>query len=287
VAVARLCRLILFGVLATAGSVAGAVAQDRPSTSTSCRGEPAATGMVRAVIDGRSFVLHDGRDVRLAGVEVPLPGAPGETGARAAAGRAAKAALEAIVAGRAVALHQSGVDRYGRLLAQVFVTSDTGAGGNVIEHNVPQSVAHELLERGFARVAADAGDRACAAELLARERRARDAKLGLWSEPYYAIVGGEDGAELNAERGHFTVVEGKVLSVRESGGTIYMNFGRRWSQGLTVTILKRNERTFTAAGLDPRKLENRRVRVRGWIEERSGPRIEATHPEQIEIADRN
>jgi len=30
-----------------------------------------------------------------------------------------------------------------------------------------------------------------------------------------------------------------VLSVRESGGTIYMNFGRRWSQALTVTILKR------------------------------------------------
>jgi hypothetical protein len=78
-----------------------------------------------------------------------------------------------------------------------------------------------------------------------------------------------------------------VLSVRESGGTIYVNFGRRWSQALTVTILKRNERTFAAAGLDLRKLENRRVRVRGWVEQRSGLRIEATRPEQIEIAERN
>jgi len=93
-------------------------------------------------------------------------------------------------------------------------------------------------------------------------------------------------SELVAERGHFTVVEGKVLSVRESGGTIYMNFGRRGSQALTVTILKRNERNFTVAGLEPKKLENRRVRVRGWVEERSGPRIEATRPEQIEIAER-
>jgi len=243
--------------------------------------------MVRAVIDGRSFVLQDGREVRLAGIEVPPPAAAGETGARAGAGRAAKAALEAMIVGRTVALRQSGVDRYGRLLAQIFVTSDNGIAGDVIGHNARQSVAHELLEQGFARVAADVGDRACAAELLGRERRARDAKLGLWSEPYYAIAGAEDGAELNAERGHFTVVEGKVLSVRESGGTIYMNFARRWSEGLTVTILKRNERTFTAAGLEPRKLENRRVRVRGWIEERSGPRIEATHPEQIEIAERN
>jgi hypothetical protein len=66
-----------------------------------------------------------------------------------------------------------------------------------------------------------------------------------------------------------------------------MNFGRRWSQALTVTISKRNERTFAAAGLDLRRLENRRVRVRGWVEERSGPRIEATRPEQIEIAERN
>jgi hypothetical protein len=32
-----------------------------------------------------------------------------------------------------------------------------------------------------------------------------------------------------------------VLSVRESGATIYVNFGRRWTEDFTVTILKRNE----------------------------------------------
>jgi predicted Zn-dependent protease len=32
--------------------------------------------------------------------------------------------------------------------------------------------------------------------------------------------------------------------IRESGGMIDMNFGRRWSQALTVTILKRLERSF-------------------------------------------
>jgi hypothetical protein len=66
-----------------------------------------------------------------------------------------------------------------------------------------------------------------------------------------------------------------------------MNFGRRWSEALTVTMSKRNERTFVAAGIEPRRLENRVVRVRGFIEERNGPRIEATRPEQIEIAERN
>ena len=78
-----------------------------------------------------------------------------------------------------------------------------------------------------------------------------------------------------------------MLSVRESGGTIYVNFGRRWSEDFTVTIAKRNERAFTAAGLEPKSLAGRRIRVRGWIEERGGPWIEATRPEQIEVAERD
>ena len=35
----------------------------------------------------------------------------------------------------------------------------------------------------------------------------------------------------------------------------------------------------------PKRLEGRRVRVRGFVEERGGPWIEATAPEQFEIAD--
>jgi hypothetical protein len=96
----------------------------------------------------------------------------------------------------------------------------------------------------------------------------------------------EDPAGVLAVRGRFAVVEGKVLSVRESGGTIYVNFGRRWSDDFTVTVLKRNERSFTAAGMPLKKLTGQHVRVRGWIEERGGPWIEATRPEQIEIAER-
>ena len=78
-----------------------------------------------------------------------------------------------------------------------------------------------------------------------------------------------------------------MLSVRESGGTIYVNFGRRWSEDFTVTVPKRSEKTFIDAGLELKKLSGRRVRVRGTIEERGGPWIEAIRPEQIEIADRN
>jgi endonuclease YncB( thermonuclease family) len=255
---------------------ASARAESGPSTA--CRFEAAGTGTVRAVIDGRSFTLDDGREIRLAGIEVPPPRA-GESGTQVEAGASARAALQSILADQDVELRQiaAAADRYGRTLAFAYVRRD----------GAQRSVVHEMLGRGFARVSARVGDRACADELLAQERAARQAKLGLWSEPYYVIVGAESAAELAAGRGRFTVVEGKVLSVRESGGIIYVNFGRRWSQSLTVTILKRHERTFAAAGMAPKRLENRRVRVRGWIEERNGPRIEAAHPEQIEIAEGN
>jgi Staphylococcal nuclease homologue len=213
-----------------------------------------------------------------AGLEVPSEPTSAETG-ETAAPRAAQAALAALLTGQSVELRQPvpAKDRYGRSLAHVYFTRE----------RVERSAGHEMLDQGYARVSAHVGNSACAAELLSRERAARAAGLGLWASPYYGIVGAESGAALLAGRGRFTVAEGKVLSVRESGGTIYVNFGRRWSEALTVTILKRHERMFAQAGVPPKTLHNRRIRVRGWIDERNGPRIEASYPEQIEIAELN
>jgi hypothetical protein len=56
-----------------------------------------------------------------------------------------------------------------------------------------------------------------------------------------------------------------AASVRESGGMISMIFGRRRWQPLTVTILKRHERSLAAAGPQPDRT--------------------ATRPEQIEMAE--
>lgn len=248
-----------------------------------CGAHTLAHGVAGSVIDGRSFALADERHIRLAAIEVPPLTDAGESGA-AAAGLAAKAALAALVAGQNIALKRSGPntdppdkDRYGRLVAHVVVARD----------GVERSVAGELLAQGHARVAAQVGNRECTADLLARERAARAAKLGLWADPYYVMRQAEKPAEILAERGRFTLVEGKVLSVRESGGTIYVNFGRRWSEDFTVTIPRRSERAFVAAGMAPKQLAGRSIRVRGWIEERGGPWIEALRPEQIEIAERN
>jgi endonuclease YncB( thermonuclease family) len=273
--------LAIVGLLA--GSAIDAAAQDSSLSSaplpiSACRFAIVGAGKVANVLDGRSFILDDGREIRLAGVEAPSLPAPAETGANAASA-AAKAALAALLAGQSVQLRQPApaTDRYGRTLAYVYFIPD----------GIERSAGHEMLAQGYAHVSTHIGNPTCAAELLSHERTARTAKLGLWAGSYYGIVDAGSGAALLAGWGRFTVVEGKVLSVRESGGTIYMNFGRRWSEALTVTILKRHERIFAQAGLPLKTLQNRRIRVRGWIDERNGPRIEASYPEQIEIAELN
>lgn len=264
-------------VLIATGAKIGA-AENPPQPSALCGGEIFARGSAGRVIDGRTFMLGDGREVRLAAIEVP-PLVAADDAKAAHAGTAARDALAGLLAGNDVMLKQAEpqkTDRYGRLVAYAF----TAPGG--VEHLVQA----DLIAAGFARVAAGPGGHACLMELLNREKAARAAKLGLWGNLYYHPLDADNPANVLAERGHFALVEGKVVSVRESGATIYVNFGRRWSTDFTVTIPKRNGRNFAAAGLDPKTLAGRRIRVRGWIEERGGPWIEATRPEQIEFTDR-
>ncbi|MGH6683894.1 MAG: thermonuclease family protein [Pseudolabrys sp.] len=205
-------------------------------------------------------MLDDGRELRLAGIEITDD---------------SRAALQALTAGQVLRLERLGADhdRYGRVVAFVF------AG------DAARSVQQTLLEQGRARVSARVGDKACADGLLNAERAARAAGRGLWADPNFAPLSAENLTRLRAMQGHFTLVEGKVLSVRESGATIYVNFGRRWTRDFTVIILKRASRAFAAAGVEPKKLEGRRIRIRGWIEQRGGPIIMTESPEQIEVLD--
>jgi endonuclease YncB( thermonuclease family) len=254
----RHCQPRFWALLIAALGAAPAIAAEKPAEKAVCHPEVVGTATIRAVRDGSTLVLADGREARLAGVEIP-------TGDRA---------LEAAVAGREVSLAQLGpvTDRYGRLPVLVRLSGE------------PEPLQNTLLARGHARVAARVGDRGCALAFLAAERAARIAGLGLWAEPSYLVRQAEKPGDVLAERGRFTLVEGTVLSVREAGSIIYVNFGRRWSEDFTVTVPKRQERGFAAAGLEVKKLAGRRVRVRGTIEERGGPWIEVTAPEQIEFA---
>ena len=87
--------------------------------------------------------------------------------------------------------------------------------------------------------------------------------------------------------GRFMVVEGKVLSVRQAGAMTYLNFGRNWTRGFAVTISKRTLPAFESAGMTLKSLENRRIRVRGWVEGTTGPRIDVRLLGQVELLGAN
>jgi endonuclease YncB( thermonuclease family) len=220
------------------------------------------TATVRAVADG-DIMTEDGRTIRLAAIH----------DASATEIRALLAPGRTIVLKRIPGAPET--DRYGRVVAHV-VLDEAGTW-----------LQADLVRRGLARTSSRVGDPGCAKQLQEQENSARSAKLGLWGEAYYVNTEAAKPADILKQRGRFALVEGRVISVRESGGTIYVNFGRRWSEDFTVTIAKRNERTFVAAGLAPKTLGGRQVRIRGWIEERGGPWVEASRPEQIEVLTRN
>jgi hypothetical protein len=218
-------------------------------------------GRVAAVIDARSFRLADGREIRLAGIEPVSLEAAKRT-----------AVLSALITGRDVTLRgdDDAPDRYGRQAAFVFVAGEES------------SVQAALLSQGEAFAAADIADKECANALLAAESAGRAAKKGIWAGPS-ATKNAESTGDILAGNGRFMLVEGKVLSVRQAGATTYLNFGRNWTRDFAVTISRRMLASLEAAGMAPKSLENRRIRVRGFIETRTGPRIELLRPGQLEL----
>ena len=115
------------------------------------------------VLDGDSLVIKSGRhetEVRLYGIDAPEHLQPWSAEAREA--------LKKLVAGRALRIETVEHDRYERIVARVYRDSD-GLYVNA-----------EMVGGGHAWVYRQyAGDR----DLLARERRARAQRAGLWKLP--------------------------------------------------------------------------------------------------------
>jgi endonuclease YncB( thermonuclease family) len=233
-------------------------ASDRAIASP-CLFEPIGEGRVAGVVDGRSFRLDDGREIRLAGIETD---------------GIDKAALAAMLSGQDVTLRgvDDAPDRYGRQLAFAFLDGS----------EVP--VQSLRLAQGEALVSAETVEKDCATALAAAE--ARRAHKGIWNGSD-VIKNAESSGDILAGIGRFTIVEGKVLSVRQAGATTYLNFGRNWTRDFAVTISRRAMPAVGAAGIAPKSLENRKIRICGWVEGRPGPRIDVQGASQIEILGEN
>ena len=77
--------------------------------------------------------------------------------------------------------------------------------------------------------------------MLALERGARTAELGLWANAAYAIRPALRSRELMRLRSTFQVVEGRVAAVAEIKGATYFNFGADWHTDFTAGMLRRRK----------------------------------------------
>jgi endonuclease YncB( thermonuclease family) len=251
-----------FAWIATVG------AAENPLSACSAAGHPFATVEAVGARDGVTIRLADGRELRLAGVL-----APSELDGDDAAVRRATLALDSLVAGKRLALYGSSdsMDRYGRLIVQAALVDD------------PRWIAADLVARGELRVAPDAGMPACTESLLAHERAARAARLGLWADKRFAIRNANAPRALLGASGRFMVVEGTVARVGESGRRLFLDFGARYSRDFTVIVPRAARAAFEAAGVDLKQARGRRVRARGVLHVWGGPALEVYGPAAIEF----
>jgi micrococcal nuclease len=122
---------------------------------------------VRAVVDGDTVILQDGRHLRYIGIDTPevrhgdTPGEP--------LGEEARRFNRELVQGQTVRLEfdQERQDRHGRLLAYVYLADG-------------RQVNAALIEAGLAFCLPDAVNRRHAEPLLQVQRAAMDAGRGMW-----------------------------------------------------------------------------------------------------------
>jgi endonuclease YncB( thermonuclease family) len=142
-------------------------------------------------------------------------------------------------------------------------------------------IQQRLIEEGQAIAFPFGGELPCASEFLGAEGRARAAGHGYWNRRDDWISGPRSGDFLNRIN-RFAIFEAKVVSVGTRTSRTYLNFGGRWATDVTVEIPERSRAAFGGAeALEA--LQGRRIRVRGFAVEKSGPMIEVRRPWQIEV----
>lgn len=240
----------------------------------SCTDLPRGTSAVARVPDAATVILADGTVVRLHGILSPDGADSDADAALWLPETEARHALEALVAGRSVALFSPrGRDRHGRLPAQLAVVD----GGRTLW------VQEELVTAGHARVAGGLDEAVCADRLEIAERAARSADRGLWRNAAYRPLVAEPPGPTLARADSFQIVAGTVLQAVDVRGTTYLNFGADWRRDFTAVVSPRVRQLLAGRGVDVRTLAGRQVEVRGWIERRNGPQIVLRHADDLAI----
>ena len=252
--------------LAYLSGAAAALVLPAGAAAAECSLADAPLALVVDVPDARTIRLADGREVRPAGIESFALLQPDDPATESALAER----LNALLAGDEVRLRilAEKPDRYGRLPA--LLAAPDGA------------LLQEVLAReGLALAVPGEAAPPCLADLLGAENQARIARRGYWSGDLAQLPYARP-AELSSRVGRYVIFQGRVISVGTREWRTYLNFGGRWSEDVTVSVESRLKERFGGdAWLEA--LAGKRVRVRGFLEERSGPLVSLSWPGEIEV----
>ncbi|NOX83359.1 MAG: hypothetical protein GXP06_10315 [Alphaproteobacteria bacterium] len=217
-------------------------------------------------ISGGRFVA-DGQEFHLA--DILAPSAYVLAGDGEPYFDAAKRGLERLLANASLNIKNAGpVTRWG---ARVVTAKRVGE---------TQTLQHQLVAMGAARVAPQSDNLELIDQLLVAEDEARAARKGLWALPAYRIF---DADKAGRAVGRFHLIEGKVRRIAKVKGRVYINFGTDYKTDFTASAGSRLYRKWAEQGFDVASLTDARLRIRGFVEAINGPSITLSHRRQIEV----
>jgi micrococcal nuclease len=197
---------------------------------------------VKTVYDGDTILLEDGRKVRLLGINAPevqhkdkMADAGGEEARLWLMNKLQHAKVR-------MEIDAEKTDKYGRTLAHLFTEEK--------EH-----INLSLVKAGLAAVNIYPPNLLYVNELVAAEKRAEKAKLGIWRRPEYATI----PISSLPKAGHpgWTRLIGKVVTIHNTRKYIYLEF--------TGQVDARIERKWLFLFPDVNDYLGKTVEIRGWL----------------------
>lgn len=231
------------------------------SVSTFARDDGA---RVAKVADGDTLILRDGRTIRLIGINTPERGTR-ERPAEPLAERA-QARLAALTAGVAlrVQIGREPHDPHGRSLAYVFLPDGREVGNVLVAEGLAFAIA---VPPNIERLAA----------LQAAEAKARQARLGVWAQAFFAPV--EAAVVEDDWRGRFKRVVGRVERVVPQAHGWYLQMTPRFS----LYIPRADAEFFEFA---PESLVGRTLEARGWLGGGKRMKMTVRHASMLTVLNR-
>lgn len=240
--------------------------------------------VVAKVLSADTLLLDDGSEVVLIGAMPPVSIDQSATIQQAfSPAEATRKHLEALVGGKAIDLAFSGrrLDRYGRHLAHVFLNDPIVLSQTQTRH----WVQGDLIASGLARAYTLPGNTACIDDLLLQENHARANQTGNWGSGIFQDRNAHDPRELARFRDTFQTLEGRIDHTAKVRGHQVFDFTPTGRTGFSVWIAPPPGTRRKSTAIVAESLAGKRVRVRGWLEQRRGSRLTLDDLSQIEILD--